>query len=177
VLKNLRILLALGLLLVGGGIAVVLSGVVNVAATVQDPELVKAVLTQARERSIERRAKLIQAPKLGAPAQVALGLAEYREMCAACHGGPGREPSAIAQGLNPPPPQFSRSLLDDPAETFWVIQNGIKMTGMPAFGPTHDPETLWSIVAFLRTIDELTPEQKAQLARGAADEHEEGEHH
>jgi mono/diheme cytochrome c family protein len=159
-------LLALLLLLVGGAVAVVLSGVVNVAATAEDPELVESALHLARERSIERRAKLVQVPPLGDPAQVAKGLDVYRRSCAVCHGGPGRMATEIAQGLNPPPPQFSRSFLDDPAETFWVVENGIKMTGMPAFGPTHDRETLWAVVAFLRKIDELTPAQKAELARG-----------
>lgn len=160
-------LLALILLLAGSAVAVVLSGVVNVAATADDPEIVEAALRLARERSIERRSKLVAVPELGAPAQVAKGLAVYGRSCAVCHGGPGRMASEIAQGLNPPPPQFSRSLLDDPAETFWVIENGIKMTGMPAFGPTHDREALWAVVAFLRKIDELSPEQKGELARSA----------
>ena len=179
-MKSLRIVIALLIVLVAGGAAIVLSGAIDVAATTPEPGFVKAILEQARERSVERRAKLVKVPELGSPEQVAKGLEEYVEMCAACHGGPGREHSEIAQGLNPPPPQFSRSLHDEPQEVFWIVKNGIKMTGMPAFGPTHDEETIWAIVAFLKKIDELTPEQKQALARGGEEEEEhhdhEGEH-
>lgn len=178
-MKSLRIVLALLIVLVGGAAIVIFSGAIDVAATTPDPGFVKAILNQAREHSIERRSKLIPVPSLDSAAQVAKGLEEYQEMCAVCHGGPGREHSAIAQGLNPAPPQFSRSLRDDPAETFWIVKNGIKMTGMPGFGPTHDDETIWAMVAFLRKIDELTPEQKAALAKGGEEEEEHlaGEEH
>jgi mono/diheme cytochrome c family protein len=161
------------ILVLGGAAAVIFTGAVDVAATTPDPDWLEALFVKARERAVERRAKLIAVPAgLGSPEQVAKGLEEYREMCAVCHGGPGREISELAQGLNPAPPQFSRSFHDDPASTFWIVKNGIKMTGMPAFGPTHDEETIWSIVAFLQKIDDLTPEQKQALARGGeAEEH------
>jgi mono/diheme cytochrome c family protein len=175
--KILSKLLAVLVVLAVAGVAVVYSGIIDVAATNPEPALVKALLEQTREHSIERRAKLIQPPPLGDPAQVSAGMEEYQEMCSVCHGGPGVEVSHIAHGLNPPPPQFTRSMHDEPSEIFWIVKNGIKMTGMPAFGPTHDDPTLWSIVAFLKNIDKLTPEQKAALSKGAGEEHEEHEEH
>jgi mono/diheme cytochrome c family protein len=52
-------------------------------------------------------------------------------------------------------------------ELFWVVQNGIRMTGMPAFGPTHKDEEIWKIVAFLRHLPALTPEEEKALSAGA----------
>jgi Cytochrome C oxidase, cbb3-type, subunit III len=54
-----------------------------------------------------------------------------------------------------------------PAEEFWVVKHGIKMTGMPAWGVTHDDELLWDVVAFLRKIPELAAEQYQALVRSA----------
>ena len=56
-----------------------------------------------------------------------------------------------------------------------MIQNGIRMTGMPAFGPTHTDEQIWNIVAFLRRMHELSPEQYAQMVAAAGLSAHEGE--
>jgi mono/diheme cytochrome c family protein len=62
-------------------------------------------------------------------------------------------------------------------EMFWVIANGIRMTGMPAFSPTHDENELWHLVAFVRHLDHLTEKEEAQLkeerTEGAAHHHNE----
>jgi mono/diheme cytochrome c family protein len=48
------------------------------------------------------------------------------------------------------------------AELFWIVKNGIKMTGMPAFGPTHGDEDLWAIVAIMKELPELSEEAYAE---------------
>src|SRR2546423_13483863 len=58
-------------------------------------------------------------------------------MCVQCHGAPGRDPGIVGKGLRPPPPVLSEAVRPwDRAELFWIVKNGIKMTGMPASGPT-----------------------------------------
>ena len=59
-------------------------------------------------------------------------------MCVDCHLAPGMDSSEIRQGLLPKPPKL-QEVVDEwkPAELFWIIKNGVKMTGMPAWGPTH----------------------------------------
>ena len=53
-------------------------------------------------------------------------------------------------------------------ELFWLVQGGIRMTGMPAFGPTHSDEEIWKIVAFVRRLPALSPEDQQELKRGSA---------
>ncbi|MFQ5566979.1 MAG: c-type cytochrome, partial [Paracoccaceae bacterium] len=84
------------------------------------------------------------------------GANDYDSMCAACHGAPGMSPEAVGQGLNPPAPDLAEEVLEmTPAELFWVTKNGIKMTGMPAWGVTHDDQTIWPVVAFMTRLPGL----------------------
>jgi mono/diheme cytochrome c family protein len=62
------------------------------------------------------------------------GAAEYDDMCSGCHLAPGQEKTEISKGLYPSPPELSRGNDLNPAEQFWVLKHGIKMTGMPAWG-------------------------------------------
>jgi mono/diheme cytochrome c family protein len=74
------------------------------------------------------------------------------------------EPSVIGEGLNPRPPDLGGAGLSrqEAARAFWVIQHGLRMTGMPAFGPTHDDDELWAIVAFLDRLGRISPEEYAR---------------
>jgi mono/diheme cytochrome c family protein len=87
-------------------------------------------------------------------------------MCVSCHGAPGVDASPVGEGLNPPAPDLTLARIQERSdgELFWLVQNGIRMTGMPAFGPTHRDEEIWEIVAFLRHLPELTPEEEKALA-------------
>ena len=60
-----------------------------------------------------------------------------------------------------------------PAEQFWVVKHGLKMTGMPAWGVTHDDELLWDVVAFLRKLPELSADQYRALVESAPKTHDE----
>ena len=100
--------------------------------------------------SIMKRTKNIEVPDLKDSTKYATGFRHYDEMCAICHGAPGIEESEFAEGLYPEPPEFTeRANIPGAAGGYWIIKNGIKMTGMPAFSPTHSEEELWSIIAFL----------------------------
>ena len=94
-------------------------------------------------------------------------------MCVTCHGAPGREPSEIGQGLNPKPPKLDTAEVQaySDAELYWIIAHGIRMTGMPAFGPTHEERTLWSLVAFLRKLPGMNAQQYAAMVEATSDHH------
>jgi mono/diheme cytochrome c family protein len=84
----------------------------------------------------------------------------YQGLCAICHGGPDAAPTAIGQGLNPPAPPLN----NEPAkwtavQVFWIVKNGIKMTGMPSFGNSHDSSDLWDIVAYIMKMPSLSSEK------------------
>jgi mono/diheme cytochrome c family protein len=60
-------------------------------------------------------------------------------------------------------------------QLFWVISNGVRATGMPAFSPTHSPDEIWKIVAFVRHLPKLSDAEVASLKKGREEEQE--EHH
>ena len=101
-------------------------------------------------------------------------------MCVMCHGAPGIEAGEAREGLNPQPPLLAKVkdlVTDPPGELFWVIKNGIKMTGMPAWGPTHSDEKIWAMVAFVRKLPNLSAEEykvMQQQLSGSDRDHDHG---
>lgn len=140
-------------------VAYIYSGMFNVAATTQDSSLVKWFLENTRTHSIRSRSEQINVPPLTNNVQLEAGSAAYHEMCSNCHGAPGKEPFLGASDMNPSPPDLT-AIADKrtPKELFWVVKNGIRMTGMPAWGPSHDDEEIWSLVAFIKRLPKLTPD-------------------
>lgn len=76
----------------------------------------------------------------------------YREQCVECHGQPGSTPSAVAKGMYPPPPQFfERKVMgNDPVgQNYWIVANGIRLTGMPGYRPSLSEQQLWQVSQYL----------------------------
>jgi hypothetical protein len=63
------------------------------------------------------------------------------------------------------------------AELFWIVKHGVKMTGMPAFGPTHSDERLWTVVAFLKQLPQISPEKYTEMKQASAKHHEGHDEH
>ena len=133
-------------------------GLYNVAADSPHTGIVRSLLESVRRHSAAARAGDIVPPAdLADPKRIASGAGLYQEMCSGCHIGPGLAPSEISYGLNPPAPQFNKvGIRLSPAEAFWTIKHGIKMTGMAAWGPTHSDKLIWDMVAFLQKIQGLS---------------------
>lgn len=138
----------------------------DVAASVPPGALETRIARLAVDRSVARRASKTTNPLGKDPAAIKDGAEHYRHMCVTCHGAPGVDPSEIGEGLNPPAPELTLSRVQarSDGELFWIVQNGLRMTGMPAFGATHKDREIWAIVAFLRHLPELTPEEEKALA-------------
>lgn len=110
--------------------------------------------------SIKKRAGDIQVPSnLKDSSAIHTGFEHYNEMCVGCHGAPGIEPSEAAKGLYPAPPliyKFADQM--SPKTAFWIIKYGVKMTGMPAFKPTHPDDKIWDMTAFItQKLGKMTP--------------------
>lgn len=154
------------------------SGLYDVAADQAPGKLEEWLLETLRRRSIERRSAGLAVPALDDPARTRRGFELYRLHCVTCHGAPGVWPQEMAMGLNPVPPSLDLPAVQDESDAhlFWVIQNGIKLTGMPAFGALESDEELWSLVAFLRRLPELSPREYQAMAgpRAAPAPEEEG---
>lgn len=161
ILKTLTIAVAIGVIAIVG---YVYSGIYDVSAGSSHSGIANWLLSTTSHASVKRQAKAIEVPDLNDDALALAGVNDFSEMCAGCHGAPGREPGAIGQGLNPPPPDLAGAALEmSPAELFWVTKHGIRMTGMPAWGVTHDDAAIWPVVAFITKLPELDAVQYEDL--------------
>ena len=179
-MKIIITLLVFVIVLIVGGLIFINSGLYDVAATKPETEIVKWVLETTKEKSVRSRSKNITVPNLEEESLTVMGFHHYDQMCVGCHGAPGISPSEIGEGLNPEPPDLAEVAAHMiPSELFWITQNGIKMTGMPAFGPTHSDEELWGIVAFMQKLPDLSPEKYITMKQDSekkSQEHNHGDH-
>lgn len=150
--------------------AFVYSGIYNIGADDHHIRPVYAFMQTLREHSIASRSKNLTVPNLDDPQLILKGAGQYAAMCTGCHLAPGMADSEIRPGLYPQPPELAK-FRADPREAFWVIKHGIKMSAMPAWGSSHDDATIWSMVAFLQKLPDLSPMQYEDIvARAPPDE-------
>ena len=148
-----------GLVVAGvvGGLIFMYSGVFNVAASVVDSSVVNWALVTVREASIGLHARDVPAPEAGMAADLDAGFQIYRRECVMCHTPIGRVPQPMAVGFNPQAPGFGPGADDmSGTELFWVTKNGIRFTGMPAWGPSLSDKEIWEITAFVMALPEMT---------------------
>ena len=149
-------------------------GLYNVAADAPHSQSTFWLLETVRDRSIAVRAAGVAVPDdLTDPKRIASGAGQYAEMCSSCHLAPGMKRTEISRGLYPRAPELRRRRLPTPAEDFWVVKHGLKMSGMPAWGVTHTDEILWDVVAFLGKLPKLTPDEYQSLVKSAPKSHDE----
>ena len=148
------------------------SGVYDFAADVPHTALVTKLVGFARERSIEVRAGKVDVPPLGNPAMIREGAEHYDAMCVSCHLAPGMRENEMRPGINPKPPLLGAIPPENPAEQFWIVKHGLKMTGMPAWGITHSDQEIWNIVAFLQKLPGMPAQQYRALTQNAHAHHE-----
>jgi mono/diheme cytochrome c family protein len=150
------------------------AGIYNIGADAPHSKLVYMTLDKLREQSIAAYAKGIHQPAdLNDPKRIAAGAGLYDEMCTGCHLGPGLEKSEMSQGLYPQAPELARGIDHTPAQQFWIIKHGVKLSAMPAWGKTHNDQLIWDLVAFLQQLPKMSPEQyKATVASAPADHDE-----
>jgi mono/diheme cytochrome c family protein len=149
----------------------IFAGVYNIGADAPHYRPVYMALEQLRDRAINHHARNIVVPAdLNSPTRVSTGAGLYTEMCTGCHLGPGLEKTEMSQGLYPQAPELARGQDQTAAEQFWTIKHGVKLSAMPAWGKTHDDQLIWDMVAFVRAMRGMSPEQyKATIASAPAD--------
>ena len=154
-MRTLAVIGALAIVVAVGAAGFFFGGFYSVAATAWEPAIVKWALVQVRTTSVARYPTYTPPATLNAPASVQAGARAFAARgCISCHGAPGISWAKFSEGLRPDPPDLKTIVKDrSPAELFWVIKNGINMTGMPSFGAIEvpDPE-IWTIVAFVKAL-------------------------
>lgn len=99
------------------------------------------------------------------------GAKVYKEQCAVCHGLPGEAKNAIALGMYPAPPQLfhGTGVTDDDAwESYWKVENGIRMTGMPGFKDRLTETQIWQVSVLVKNADKISEPVRKELAAGAS---------
>ena len=141
-------------------------GYAPVATAAPPFPLERKLANMALDARISREAPA-QAAAPATPENLIAGAKLYRELCAMCHGTPGARLTPIAHGMYPRPPQLfqGKGVTDDPAgETYWKVANGIRLTGMPAFGLSLSATQVWQVSQLLANANHLPPAAGALLA-------------
>lgn len=166
--KPKRILLGLFLAIVIGA-AVVLRGMISHGFSARDqPSAVEAFLAgRMRHWAVPANARKMTNPFVDSAEAVAAGRMHFADHCALCHGNDGRGKTEIGQNLYPKAPDMwgkqTQSLSD--GELFYIIKNGVRLTGMPAWGEdTPDDERgSWHLVSFIRHVPWITPKELEEM--------------
>ena len=140
-------------------VAFVKSGIYNVAASKPHSKLTEWITHETMIHSVRRHAQAISAPRQFSRAEIMAGFCTYETHCVACHGAPAIAREQWVGGLEPSPPY----LLDttsrwSPAELFWIVKNGIKMTCMPSWRDSMSDRQVWDVVAFIEAMRQLPPQ-------------------
>ena len=168
-MKAIKIFFLLAIAVISGSSVIIFSGVVDVAADKPHGKFVYWLLQETRENSIAKASENIIVPDLSDFELLLTGGVDYEFMCAGCHLAPGLKQSDMSLGLYPAPTNLSLTYEKQvkqgekneaaQARNFWIIKHGVKASGMPAWGKTHNDQRIWAMVAFLDRLPTLTPEQ------------------
>src|SRR5215475_12317339 len=165
-LRGLLVGILLGVAGVVGGVYWYLaSGKAPVAVTAPDLPFEHKMAHMALDKYLDKLPHL--EPKVPADEKNLLAGAEtYKKHCAMCHGLPSGDRTAVANGMYPKPPQLFHGVgvTDDEAwESYWKVDGGIRMTGMPGFHGALTDTQIWQVAVLVKNADKITPAVKAAL--------------
>jgi len=168
--KQMQIVLVIVVLVVAGATTALWFLVQHGFSARDQPTAIEAfVARRLRHLAVPRSVRQAQNPVPATPAVLAEARAHFADHCALCHGNDGRGQTEIGQNLYPKVPDMrqadTQSLTD--GELFSTIHNGIRLTGMPAWGddpPEKDVDS-WKLVHFIRHLPKLTPEELAEMKK------------
>src|ERR1019366_5497965 len=161
----LGILSLLAVILVGGG--VFLMSAHGFSARERPGVLERWSARRARSMAVPGGAREQTNPSGDSPEVIADARAHWADHCAACHANNGSGETEKGKHVYPPAPDMrgpdTQNLSD--GELFYIIQNGIRLTGMPAWGSgsEHDTQDSWKLVRFIRHLPKLTAEEDAEM--------------
>jgi len=169
-MRFLAIIGALAILAAAGAAIFFLGGFYSVAGSQAESGVLASALIRVRQASIARHATLAPPMSLADPALIRAGARAFSERgCVNCHGAPGVKWAKFSEGLSPSPPDLKEVVNKiAPREIFWVVKNGIDMTGMPAFGAVGVPDReIWSITAFLKQLPKVSEQDFKEWSSGS----------
>lgn len=149
-----------------GGFGFIYSGLYNVSAIPPDDPVTTWVASTTLDHSVARHARGIEPPALCDARLLSEGQGLYVADCASCHGDATQPPSGVGKGLRPSPPLLRETAKDwTPAELYWIVKNGIRMTGMPAWGGSYSDQDLWRVVAYTAQLPDLAAKSAPRASK------------
>ena len=165
VLKALALLVAVAA--VAGAILLSYILTAGLSAREQPGYLEEFAARRVRTMAIARRARSLQNPVEYSGEVIAGGRAHFADHCAICHANDGSGDTAMGRGMWPKVPDMRLPATQDlsDGELFWIIENGIRFTGMPGWGTgtKEDEEASWHLVHFVRRLPKLTPPELEEM--------------
>src|ERR1700740_3196905 len=142
--------------LILGGLSAALLGFIPTTANVAPPKFETHLAMSAVDASTDKRAPHINSPVQPTAENLIDGMKLYNMNCAGCHGGLDRKPAAFGSSFYPPAPSLVTDPPDDPDWfTYYIIHNGIRYTGMPAWDKTLSDQDIWKVTIFLSHMEKL----------------------
>lgn len=149
---------------VTGFLVFMFSGVYNVAASVTHFDVTNRIIKVVLRRSVQTHSDAADIPELADEGMVRLGANHYRTGCAACHGSPAEAGSAVTARMYPAPPSLVHAREDWSTEDLhWIVRNGLKFTGMPAWPGEGRDDEVWPLVAFLEALPDMSASEYMAL--------------
>ena len=123
-----------------------------------------AMATRLRSMAIPASAKQARNPVAASAEAIADGLAHFADHCAMCHANDGSGNTEIGKAMYPRVPDMRKAETQNlsDGELFYIIENGVKLTGMPAWAH-EDTNDNWKLVHFIRHQPKLTPQELARM--------------
>jgi len=158
------ILVALLGLLAGMGAQILHDGL---SARAKPTHMETMLARNARHLAIPAHARSTPNPLPASAENLRAARLHFADHCATCHANDGGGGTTIGQGLYPQPPDLraneTQKLSD--GELFWIIENGVRFTGMPSFSSHGAQDDSWRLVLFIRHLPQLTPEERMEMER------------
>ena len=163
------IMLAMVLMLLAVGMGAFLTVRRGFSAHDQPTAVERTIANLARRLAVPARAKALKNPLPETTEALAEGRRHWADHCALCHANNGSGDTEIGENLYPKPPDMRQQETQDlsDGELYYWIQNGIRLTGMPAWGSPDDDnnEESWKLVLFIRHLPKLTHEEEKEMER------------
>lgn len=161
-------LIAVAAVLLIGGIATIgFVKVTGLSARATPGRMETAMARRLRALAVPSEYARLTNPVLTNGESVANGMAHFADHCAQCHGNDGRG-VGMGKSMFPPTPDLKAASTQELADgtLFYVIEHGVRFTGMPAFGTgtVAGEEASWHLVNFVRHLPRLTPDQLEEMA-------------
>ena len=157
------------LILLGAATASILHD--GLSSRAQPSALEAAIARSARKMATPANAREAKNPIADSPDVQREARLHFADHCAICHGNDGGGDTMLGHGLYPKPPDLraagTQNLSD--GDIFWIIENGVRLSGMPAFGGAgsehSDTDSSWKLVRFIRHLPGLTVQERLEMEK------------